>query len=60
MNTLTTRFRKEVLGDGKREEVYLYYSGRLIYKQWYVNGVKVASRMFYDGEGLTQFAKCEP
>jgi hypothetical protein len=50
-------FRKEVLAHGKRKEIYIYFRGRLIYKQWQENGVKVASRVFHEGEGLTQFAK---
>jgi hypothetical protein len=50
-------FRKEVVASGKGKEIYIYFRGRLIYKQWQANGQKVASRMFHEGEGLTQFAK---
>lgn len=55
MNNL--HFRKEIIASGKGKEIYIYFKGRLIYKQWQENGRKVASRMFHEGEGLTQFAK---
>ena len=50
-------FRKEIVANSKSKEVYIYFQGRLIYKQWQENGRKIASRMFHEGEGLTQFAK---
>jgi hypothetical protein len=50
-------FRKELVISAKGREIYLYFQGRLIYKQWQQHGQKVASRMFHEGEGLTQFAK---
>lgn len=57
MNPHYMHFRREVIEHGKRKEIYLYFRGRLIYKQWQENGVKVASRLFHEGEGLTQLAK---
>lgn len=49
------RFRKEISENGIYKEVYVYFRGALIYKAWFVRGKKTVSRMFYDGEGLTQF-----
>lgn len=57
MNPSSLHFRKEVITNGPRQEVYLYYRGRLIYKQWFLQGVKVASHLFHEGEGLTQEAR---
>ena len=33
------------------KEVYVYFLGALIYKIWFIDDEKVASRMFYEGEG---------
>lgn len=57
MNPSSLHFRKEVITNGSQQEVYLYYRGRLIYKQWFLKGVKVASRLFHEAEGLTQDAR---
>jgi hypothetical protein len=57
MNPSSLHFRKEVVTNGSRQELYLYYKGRLIYKRWFLNGVKVSSRLFHEGAGLTQGAK---
>ena len=50
-------FRKETLKEGIYKEVYVYFLGALIYKVWFVRGVKTASKMFHRGEGLAQRRK---
>jgi hypothetical protein len=50
-------FRKETREDGIYKEVYVYFLGALIYKAWFVRGVKTASKVFHDGEGLGQRRK---
>jgi hypothetical protein len=50
-------FTQEVLSEGNRKELYVYFQGHLIYKAWYVAGRKLHSRMFHFGEGLTQRAR---
>jgi hypothetical protein len=47
----------KVVLDDKREELYLYYRGHLIYKAWYVAGQKQYSKVFYEGEGISNGAK---
>jgi len=46
-------FQTKTCVTGPRKEVYLYSRGALIYKAWFIDGVKTASRMFHAGEGLT-------
>lgn len=46
-------FSIETNTTGKYHEVYLYLRGILIYKAWFIEGVKVRSLVFYFGEGRT-------
>lgn len=50
-------FRKETHEDGIYKEVYVYFMGVLIYKMWFIRGVKTASKVFHSGEGLAQLRK---
>jgi hypothetical protein len=50
-------FRKETREDGICKEVYVYFLNALIYKMWFVRGVKTGSKMFHEGEGLAQRRK---
>ena len=50
-------FRKETREECIYKEVYVYFLGALIYKMWFVRGVKSGSKMFHSGEGLTQRRK---
>ena len=50
-------FRKETYEEGIYKEVSVYFLGALIYKMWFVRGVKTASKMFHSGEGLAQRRK---
>jgi hypothetical protein len=50
-------FRKETREEGIYKEVYVYFLGALIYKMWFVRGVKTNSKMFHQGEGLAQRRK---
>ena len=43
--------------EGIYKEVYVYFRGALLYKTWFVRGVKTASKVFHDGEGLAQSRK---
>jgi hypothetical protein len=47
-------FRKETHEEGLYKEVYIYFRGILIYKMWFVRGVKTGSKLFHAGEGLAQ------
>lgn len=53
-------FRKETHEDGIYKEVYVYFMGALIYKMWFVRGVKTAGKVFHNGEGQTLFQKRKP
>jgi hypothetical protein len=48
-------FRKETQEEGIYKEVYVYFMGVLIYKMWFIRGVKTASHVFHSGEGLAQY-----
>jgi hypothetical protein len=50
-------FRKETREEGIYKEVYVYFLNTLIYKMWFVRGVKTGSKMFHEGEGLAQRRK---
>jgi hypothetical protein len=50
-------FRKETHGEGIYKEVYVYFLGALIYKMWFIRGVKISSKMFHQGEGVAQRRK---
>jgi hypothetical protein len=50
-------FRKETREEGIYKEVYVYFLGALIYKMWFVRGVKTGSKMFHSGEGSAQHQK---
>jgi hypothetical protein len=54
---MATFFTRKVLSEGNRQELYVYFQGQLLYKAWYVAGRKRYSRLFHEGEGLTQEAK---
>jgi hypothetical protein len=43
-------FHKIVYEQGPYKEVYVYFRGVLIYKMWFVEGLKCASRVFHEGE----------
>ena len=47
-------FRKETREESIYKEVYVYFLGSLIYKMWFVRGVKTGSKMFHEGEGMAQ------
>lgn len=47
-------FRKETREEGIYKEVCVHFLGALIYKAWFVRGVKTASKVFHGGEGLAQ------
>jgi hypothetical protein len=47
-------FRKETREEGIYKEVYVYFMGALIYKMWFVRGVKTSSRIFHEGVGSAQ------
>lgn len=49
-------FTRKLVGTAPRQELYVYYRSRLLYKAWYVAGQKQYSKLFYEGEGLTQGA----
>jgi hypothetical protein len=50
-------FRKETREEGIYKEVYVYFLGALIYKMWFIRGVKTSSKMFHEAEGLAQRRK---
>jgi hypothetical protein len=50
-------FTQTVLAADNCHELYVYFSGRLIYKAWYIAGQKQHSRVFHVGEGLGQEIK---
>ena len=50
-------FRKETRKEGIYKEVYVYFLDALIYKMWFVRGVKTGSKIFHEGEGLAQRRK---
>jgi hypothetical protein len=50
-------FRKETQEDGTHKEVYMYFLGALVYKMWFVCGVRTSSKVFHGGEGVTQLRK---
>jgi hypothetical protein len=54
---MATFFTQMVLSADNRQELYVYFQGHLIYKAWYVAGRKRYSKLFHEGEGLTQEAK---
>jgi hypothetical protein len=54
---MATFFKQAVLTADNRQELYVYFRGRLIYKAWYVAGQKRYGRVFHVGEGLSQEAK---
>ncbi len=54
---MSSFFIQKVVADDKREELYLYYKGCLIYKAWYVAGHKQYGRVFHEGEGIASPAK---
>jgi hypothetical protein len=53
---VATFFTYQLVGSALRQELYVYYRGRLLYKAWYVAGQKQSSKLFHEGEGLTQGA----
>ena len=44
-------FTRKLVGTAPRQELYVYYRGRLLYKAWYVAGQKQYSKLFYEGKG---------
>jgi hypothetical protein len=50
-------FTQTVLAADNRQELYIYFRGRLIYKAWYIAGQKHYGSVFHVGEGLSQEAK---